>query len=51
MTFTFYFFWPANEAQTRRLVADKLLTVIEMMIERVYADILVGEVLEFAMLV
>ncbi len=40
-----------NEAQTRRLVADELLTVIEMMIERVYADILVGEVLEFAMLV
>ncbi len=42
---------PTNEAQTRRLVADKLLTVIEMMIERVYADILVGEMLEFAMLV
>ena len=42
---------PTNEAQTRRLVADELLAVIEMMIERVYADILVGEVLEFAMLV
>ena len=41
---------PTNKAQTRRLVADELLTVTEMMIERVYADMLVGEVLEFAML-
>ncbi len=41
---------PTNEARTRRLVADELLTVTEMMIERVYADMLVGEVLEFAML-
>ena len=42
---------PTNEAQTRRLVADELLTVIEMLIEQVYADGLVGEVLEFARLV
>ena len=38
---------PTNEALTRRLVADELLAVIELMIERSYADLLIGEMLEF----
>ena len=38
---------PTNEAHTWRLVADELLTVIELIIERAYADLVAGEVMEF----
>ena len=32
---------------SRRLVADELLAVIELIIAQAYADLLVGEVMEF----
>ena len=38
---------PTSDALTRRLVADELLAVIELLIEESYADLLVGEVGEF----
>ena len=38
---------PTSDAVTRRLVADKVLAVIELLIEESYADLLVGEVGEF----